>query len=156
VFTVGELSTDPDYHGPSTVSGETRFVLDFRSTEESVLSQMTGFAAGLAWDLGQERGVRFELGPISESPPAHCDARIRGRLCERARTLGLPDFEMASGAGHDAAAFAKFGVPAGMIFIRNEHSSHNPDEAMDMADFAKATRLLTAYLIEETESPGSR
>jgi len=156
VFTVGELTTDPAYHGPSTVSGETRFVLDFRSTDAAVLSQMGGFAAGLAWDVAQQRGVRFELGRVSESPPALCDAEIRERLCARARALDLPDFVMASGAGHDAAKFAQMGVPAGMIFIRNEHSSHNPDEAMDMEDFAKAAQLLTAYLIEEPDGGAAR
>ena len=35
---------------------------------------------------------------------------------------------MASGAGHDAAVFAKVGMPTAMIFVRNEHGSHNPDE----------------------------
>jgi N-carbamoyl-L-amino-acid hydrolase len=29
-----------------------------------------------------------------------------------------------------------------MIFVRNEHGSHNPRESMDMADFTAATRLL--------------
>ena len=45
-------------------------------------------------------------------------------------------FEMASGAGHDAAVFAKMGIPTGMIFVRNDHGSHNPDEAMALDDFA--------------------
>ena len=33
-----------------------------------------------------------------------------------------------------------------MIFIRNEHGSHNPAESMEMEDFATATRLLCAFL----------
>ncbi len=53
---------------------------------------------------------------------------------------------MASGAGHDAAVFAQAGVPSGMIFVRNEHGSHNPDEAMALPDFAVATRALSALL----------
>jgi N-carbamoyl-L-amino-acid hydrolase len=31
-----------------------------------------------------------------------------------------------------------------MIFVRNEHGSHNPDEAMALADFAQGLRLLVA------------
>lgn len=146
VFTVGELMTDPANHGPSKVAGETRFVLDFRSLDDVVMTHMSGFAAGLAWDVGREHGVTFELGETSYTPPALCDANIRGRLSDHARSLAFPDFEMASGAGHDAAAFASHGVPVGMIFIRNENSSHNPDEAMEMDDFAAATRLLSVYL----------
>src|SRR5438874_12270768 len=63
-----------------------------------------------------------------------------GRL--RARLMSLLDrpFEMASGAGHDAAVFAKVGIPSAMIFVRNEHGSHNPDEAMSLDDFAVGSR----------------
>jgi len=41
--------------------------------------------------------------------------------------LGLPDEEIPSGAGHDAAVFANEGIPSAMIFVRNENGSHNPD-----------------------------
>jgi N-carbamoyl-L-amino-acid hydrolase len=51
-------------------------------------------------------------------------------------------FEMASGAGHDAAVFAKVGIPTAMIFVRNQHGSHNPDEAMSLEDFAVGARAL--------------
>jgi beta-ureidopropionase / N-carbamoyl-L-amino-acid hydrolase len=33
-------------------------------------------------------------------------------------------------------------VPTLMLFVRNQNGSHNPDEAMEMADFATVTRLL--------------
>ena len=56
-------------------------------------------------------------------------------------------FKLPSGAGHDAVVFANLGVPTGMLFIRNHHGSHNPMEAMDMADFSEAARLLSAYLV---------
>ena len=49
---------------------------------------------------------------------------------------------MASGAGHDAATFASAGIPASMIFVRNQNGSHNPDEAMRMEDFELAVRAL--------------
>jgi beta-ureidopropionase / N-carbamoyl-L-amino-acid hydrolase len=49
---------------------------------------------------------------------------------------------MASGAGHDAAILSGTGVPTLMLFVRNQNGSHNPDEAMEMADFAVVTRLL--------------
>jgi N-carbamoyl-L-amino-acid hydrolase len=44
--------------------------------------------------------------------------------------------------------FGIMGVPTAMIFIRNEHGSHNPDEAMDLADFAQGLRLLVAAVEE--------
>jgi N-carbamoyl-L-amino-acid hydrolase len=33
-----------------------------------------------------------------------------------------------------------------MLFIRNEHSSHNPREAMDIEDFAEGCRVLHGML----------
>ncbi len=137
VFTVGELFTDPVMHGPSKVAGETRFVLDFRSLSDATMDAMAGTARTLAARIGAERRVRFDLGETSDSVPALMDEQLRSAL----RDAGAP-FEMASGAGHDAAVFAAHGVPTGMIFVRNANGSHNPDEAMDMADFAQATEVL--------------
>ncbi len=57
---------------------------------------------------------------------------------------------LASGAGHDAVVFATAGVPSAMLFIRNQHGSHNPHEAMAMEDFAAATRILAHHLARET------
>ena len=59
---------------------------------------------------------------------------------------------MPSGAGHDTAVFANAGVPATMIFVRNDKGSHNPHEAMDMADFARGTDLLTRSMIKAANS----
>ena len=55
---------------------------------------------------------------------------------------------MASGAGHDALTFAGLGVPTAMLFIRNQHGSHNPEEAMALADFAAALDVLAAAIEE--------
>jgi len=38
------------------------------------------------------------------------------------------------------------GVRCGMLFIRNQNGSHNPDEAMEIADFAAAVRVLAEAL----------
>jgi N-carbamoyl-L-amino-acid hydrolase len=54
---------------------------------------------------------------------------------------------MACGAGHDAAVFANAGIPTGMLFIRNANGSHNPDESMDMADFAAAAAILSRFCL---------
>ncbi len=35
-----------------------------------------------------------------------------------------------------------------MIFIRNEHGSHNPQEAMEMDDFLQGAEILRLALIE--------
>jgi N-carbamoyl-L-amino-acid hydrolase len=55
---------------------------------------------------------------------------------------------MASGAGHDAAAFAEAGVPAAMLFVRNQNGSHNPKEDMRMEDFTAACAVVTRWAAE--------
>ena len=90
--------------------------------------------------VGEERGVEFKLDRRLESAPATMDPGWVARLRAAARTLGLPDEEIPSGAGHDAAVFANAGIPSAMIFVRNENGSHNPDEAMTIDDFAVGRR----------------
>jgi N-carbamoyl-L-amino-acid hydrolase len=142
VITSGELTTDPAMHGPSKIAGETRFVIDVRSVSDATMNAVAAEARHAAARLGATYRVRFDLGPTSDSPPAVMDGRLQQSLRSR---LEQP-FEMASGAGHDAAVFAKMGIPTGMIFVRNDHGSHNPDEAMTLQDFGVATRALLGLL----------
>jgi N-carbamoyl-L-amino-acid hydrolase len=142
VVTTGEFTTDPAQHGPSKVAGETRFVIDIRSVSDATMEEMEVEVRAHAAAVEAEYRVEFDLGEASYSPPAVMDDGLQRALATGMATLGLPLQVMASGAGHDAAIFAAVGVPAGMIFIRNQNGSHNPDEAMDMSDFALGTRAL--------------
>ncbi|HME38183.1 MAG TPA: hydantoinase/carbamoylase family amidase [Steroidobacteraceae bacterium] len=142
VITSGEFYTDPAMHGPSKIAGETHFVIDVRSVSDATMNEVAAEARRAAETIGAAYRVTFDLGATSDSPPAVMDLKLRESL--RAQ-LERP-FEMPSGAGHDAAVFAKMGIPTGMIFVRNEHGSHNPDEAMTLEDFEVATRALLGLL----------
>jgi beta-ureidopropionase / N-carbamoyl-L-amino-acid hydrolase len=144
VLTTGELFTDPTMHGPSKIAGETRFVLDLRSLSDTTMETVAAEACAAAARISTEYRVHIDLGATTDSPPAVMDSRLRSRLMS---LLERP-FEMASGAGHDAAVFAKVGIPSAMIFVRNENSSHNAHEAMSLSDFAVATRALLALLLD--------
>jgi beta-ureidopropionase / N-carbamoyl-L-amino-acid hydrolase len=144
VLTTGELFTDPAMHGPSKIAGETRFVLDLRSLSELTMNSVADQAREAAERIGEAYRVSFDLGVATDSPPAVMDLGLRARLMS---LLERP-FEMASGAGHDAAVFAKLGVPTAMIFVRNDDGSHNPDEAMELDDFGVALRALVGLLLE--------
>jgi di/tripeptidase len=73
---------------------------------------------------------------------------FRFPLYGHADALGIRHRAMASGGGHDAAAFVQAGIPAGMIFVRNQNGSHNPHEAMRMDDFAAACAVVTRWAAE--------
>ncbi|MNC89118.1 putative hydrolase [compost metagenome] len=110
---------------------------------------MAALVRELTARIGRQRRVTFELSPFSLLKPAAMDAGFRSQMVEGCKTLGIPTMEIPSGAGHDAQDFVRAGVRSAMIFVRNAHGSHNPDEAMDMNDFALGTRLLAWMLLQE-------
>jgi N-carbamoyl-L-amino-acid hydrolase len=100
------------------------------------------FVDTLATQIAKKYGVRFEFGTLTGSEPATMDAHLLERFDIAAKQLNISHLTMPSGAGHDAAVFAGAGIPAAMIFVRNQNGSHNPDEAMNMADFELAVRVM--------------
>jgi N-carbamoyl-L-amino-acid hydrolase len=142
LITNGELFTNKAEHAPSKVAGETRFVIDLRSLSMDVMNSVAAEARRAAEEIGDTYRVTFDLGAATDSPPAMMDARLRSCL------MGLLDrpLEMPSGAGHDASVFAEVGIPAAMIFVRNDHGSHNPQETMALEDFAVGTQALIGLL----------
>lgn len=149
-FTVGKLYTDAQHHALTKVPGVADFSIDLRSQDEAMLERLAALTRDLAQSIGARRRVNFELSPFSIQKPAAMDTEFRASLLQGCATLSLPAMEIASGAGHDAQDFAHAGFRAGMIFVRNSNGSHNPDEHMDMNDFALGTRLLAWMLLRET------
>ena len=125
-----------------------RFSFELRSQSKETLEAFYDLFLSECRLVGDERGVEFRLDRRLESAPAIMDPKWVGRLKAVARGLGLPDEEIPSGAGHDAAVFANEGIPSAMVFVRNEHGSHNPDEAMEMADFLAGVAIMREALKE--------
>lgn len=146
VFTVGKLYTDPDRHAMTKVPGDCAFTLNFGGTTTDFLEAMRARTEALVKEIGAKRRVTFDLGECVGSDPTPLDPGLRAELRLAAGALGIPFHEMAT-VGHDASIFARAGVPAAMVIIRNRFGSHNPDEAMDMADFGAGTQVLAATLM---------
>jgi len=148
VVTSGVIGTDPAEHAITRIPGKLRFSLEARSQSRDTLEAFHTLLEEECRRIEEERGVRFALDRRLDTEPAVMDADWVERLRHVVRRLGLPDEPMASGAGHDAAVFANAGVPSAMIFVRNQHGSHNPREAMDMADFMIGAEILRLALME--------
>lgn len=146
VATIGIASTNPHEHGFSKVAGEFSFALDIRSQSEDVLSDFETWLIGRCDAISEARSVRFELGERSSSTPTLMDDAMLRMLASCAKARELNYLPMVSGAGHDAAAMAQADIPSAMVFVRNTNGSHNPNEAMDIADLDDAISLLDAYL----------
>jgi N-carbamoyl-L-amino-acid hydrolase len=148
VVTAGVLGTEPAEHAIARIPGRMHFSFEARSESQATLDRYYALFLAACRRVETERGVRFALGPALHTAPAVMDAGWVERLRGLVGRLGLADEPVASGAGHDAAVFANAGVPSAMIFIRNEHGSHNPREAMDMVDFAYGAEVLRLALLE--------
>ena len=152
VFTTGIVETDPTEHAVSRVPGQVTFAIEFRSQDKKTIENFGNILVTECEKIGGERGVCFDLGDAVSSAPAKMSGKMVALVEGEAQAAGL-DYEiMPSGAGHDTAVFANAGVPATMIFVRNDKGSHNPHEAMDMADFARGTDLLTRSMIKAANS----
>ncbi len=155
--TFGQFATREGEAAFSKVAGHVDFMLDVRSESLATLDLMRAALREAVARIEAECGVRFDLGPETTTEPAILDPRIIAQMRGLAAAQGIPATVMPCGAGHDTAVFARMGVPAGMIFIRNANGSHNPDEAMDMDDFAAAARLLSDFCLRDQSglrSPG--
>ena len=135
VVTAGVLGTDPQEHAIARIPGTVRFSFEVRSQSRETLEAFYDLFLSECGLIGEERGVEFRVDRRLESAPAVMDAGWIARLKAAARDLGLPDEDIPSGAGHDAAVFANAGIPSAMIFVRNQNGSHNPQEAMAIEDF---------------------
>ena len=148
VVTTGVVGTDPNEHAIARIPGMLRFSFEARSQSKETLEAFYDLFLSECQMIGEERGVAFKPDRRLESAPAIMDAAWVQRLRAAARNLGLPDEEIPSGAGHDAAVFANAGIPSAMIFVRNAHGSHNPREAMEIDDFLAGVAVMRAAIRE--------
>jgi|GEM_PF-25467 len=153
VVTSGMVSTDQQKHALSRIPDSVEFSLDIRSQDRAMLETMHALILKQVARIEQERAVRFDLGNALWTSPAHCDTSLIERLAHAFGAVGAQPALIPSGGGHDAAVFSEAGIPSGMIFIRNRNGSHNPQEAMEINDFAIATAILHQFL---TNSPTPR
>jgi N-carbamoyl-L-amino-acid hydrolase len=148
--TFGRFHTDAAAHGLTTVPGEFHFSLDARAYDAVVLAGFESRMREVIVEIEHRRRVQFVLGARASAPVGEMSARIVSELDRGAAELGIPTVAMGSPASHDAAAFASARVPVGMIFVRNDKGSHNPDESMSIDDFLDGTCLLVWWLIHQS------
>jgi N-carbamoyl-L-amino-acid hydrolase len=150
VMTVGICNTPQQSQAVSVIPGEVRFSFEVRSQDSATLDRFYQLMRDECAAVAKARGLRFEFDRKIVSEPAVLSARLQQRFIEVAARRGLKLESIPSGAGHDAAVFANAGIPSAMLFVRNQHGSHNPDEAMDLDDFTLGASLL----LDAVTAPG--
>ncbi|WP_342629912.1 Zn-dependent hydrolase [Nguyenibacter vanlangensis] len=145
-LTFGVCRTEADLAHFSAVAGRLDFSIDVRSRDTRLLREVDDFIHAQARAIGQAHHVRIALGQQTSTTPSVSDDALVQRAMDSATGMGIPAIGMPSGAGHDTALFATQGIPTLMIFVRNEHGSHNPMESMELSDFMQGCAVLEAVL----------
>jgi allantoate deiminase len=153
VATVGDVTLLSP--GRNVIPGDVLLSVDLRAARPDVLETLEAAVADLASAAAESRGVRRELQLGYRSAPAPMDPELCRALRAHAEAAGVDAPLLPSGAGHDAAVFARAGVPSAMLFVRsgNRGISHDPAEHSDARDVAVAVDVLTATLATSAPCP---
>lgn len=150
VCTFCVLTTGPRA-GFGKVPGEVELKLDVRSGEQAALDRLFEALHALVAEISARRGVRIELGPEQGRAPVPMHPSVIAALEGAAGEAGVACRRMPSGGGHDVQSFVAAGIPGGMLFVRSQNGSHNPDESMRLPDFDAACEVLMTWAIRAAE-----
>lgn len=148
-ITFGRFHTDAAVHGMTTVPGAFAFSLDVRAYDQRVLDRVEARMLAAIGEIERRRRVTFDLGARASAAVGPVDPGIVAGLEASAARMAIATMPLGSPASHDAAAFAAAGIPIAMLFVRNDHGSHNPAEAMEIDDFLTACTILTDWVARE-------
>ena len=136
VGTVGSLELEPG--APTVIPGVAELVVDIRHPDAAALAAMLAEVREAVAAAAAERGCELAEEPVWRIEPIAFDPELVAaarRACER---VAGRDFELPSGALHDAAEAARR-VPAAMIFSPSIGGvSHSPAEDTAEADLRVA------------------
>lgn len=155
VVTCGVVQTNPAEHSISRVPGYAHFSFEARSKSSDTLEAFYQLVQAEMASIERERGVKFQLDRRLLSEPAVTDPQLCDLMAKACRERGIAHERIPSGAGHDAALFANGGVPSAMVFVRNQHGSHNPHEAMELSDFMLGTQVMADTIASIPVAPAS-
>ncbi|MDN4036101.1 allantoate amidohydrolase [Massilia sp. YIM B02443] len=145
VGTVGQLEVPGG--SVNVIPGRCRLSLDIRAGDDALrLAAVDDILDGIS-AICARRGIDERLWKLLEIDAVPCAPRLMDGLGAAMARAGLPRFDLASGAGHDAMRMASI-TDVAMLFVRcgNGGISHNPLETMTADDADIAGRVLLDFL----------
>ncbi|MFL6659405.1 MAG: allantoate amidohydrolase [Massilia sp.] len=145
VGTVGQLEVPNG--SVNVIPGHCKLSLDIRAADDAVrLSAVQDILDGIN-AICARRQVEAAIEQIVSAAAAPCAPRLMDQLGAAIERAGLPRFDLASGAGHDAMAMAKI-TDVAMLFTRcgNGGISHNRLETMTADDAEFAAQVMLDFL----------
>lgn len=130
----------------NVIAGEVEMGIDLRAATREVRDAAAEEIQARLMDICDARGVDLEFSIVQDLADTPCDPRLIRLLSDSVEAVGVPPFELLSGAGHDAMA-VKTLCPVAMLFIRCERGvSHNAEESVAAGDVGLAVRALVEFV----------
>lgn len=144
VGTVGRIEADPG--AVNVIAGAARFSVDLRSPSDQRRAETLQALRAAFAKIANERSVKVSVETTHDAASVPCAAWLMAGLGAAVADQGVEVIELASGAGHDAAAISAIADVA-MLFVRCAGGiSHNPRESVAAADVAVAGRVLGRFI----------
>ena len=145
VGTVGQLQVP---HGSvNVVPGACRLSLDVRAADDATRDAAVADILHEIDAICARRNIEVKREQLMSAPAVPCAFWLKQQLTAATEHAGVPAFELASGAGHDAMAMAAI-TDVAMLFTRcgNGGISHNPLETMTADDAEISAQVLLDFL----------
>ena len=145
VGTVGQLEVPGG--SVNVIPGHCNLSLDIRAADDVVrLAAVEDILDGIG-AICAKRQVEAKVEQIVSASAAPCAPWLMDQLGAAVKRAGLPRYDLASGAGHDAMAMAKI-TDVAMLFTRcgNGGISHNRLETISADDAELAAQVMLDFL----------
>jgi len=123
----------------NVVPGRCQFSRDLRAPTDPQRDALSADVLAELKAICQRRGLRYTLEETMRAAAAPSAPAWQARWTQAVQALGVPLFELPSGAGHDAMKLHEI-MPQAMLFVRgmNGGISHNPLESTTCDDMQLA------------------
>jgi len=137
VGTVGQLQVPNG--SINVVPGRCQFSLDLRATTNAARDALMQDVLAELKAICERRGLHYTLEETMRASAAPSHPVWQTRWEKAVKALGVPVFQLPSGAGHDAMKLHEI-MPQAMLFVRGQNAgiSHNPLESTTSDDMQLA------------------
>jgi allantoate deiminase len=144
VGTVGKLECLPG--AVNVVPGKVRFTIDIRAPRDPMRLAAVDDVLAAMKAVAARRNVRLGVTKTHEGGVAACAPWLMDQVGAAIAAEGIPVRKLPSGAGHDGMAIIDL-TDIAMLFVRCEKGiSHNPAEAITLADVETSARVWLRFI----------
>ncbi len=143
VVTMGKLEVYPG--ASNVIPSNTTGTLDIRSPEPEVVNRACLYLENRFGEIAKERSLQHRWKVVQQNIQVETNPELNSLLADAIAKSGFDTMELASGAGHDAVAFAE-STSVAMLFVRcKDGLSHHPDEHVDREDIVAAIKVCDQF-----------